>query len=182
MLNDTLDFILSIPIGWQIILTILGFIIIGRTTYLVGIVEQKGRIELEDFKKDPMLKYMLFLAVITIPCCFFNMFVLGVICFFFLLIVHIVQIIGYWHVGSSKEFNLQNKQQLTNINSKTSQNSDNNLQIEKVVNDILKGKVSIGEAVDIVEKNMNFREELEKSTFNEIMKDAKKLAEILKNI
>ena len=108
MLNETLDFILSIPIGWQIILTILGFIIIGRTTYLVGIVEQKGRIELEDFKKDPMLKYWLFLAVITIPCCFLNMFFLGVVGFFFILIVHIVQMIGYWHVGSSKDSNTQN--------------------------------------------------------------------------
>lgn len=108
MLNDALDFILSIPIGWQIVLTILGFIIMGRTTYLVGIVEKKGRIELEDLKKDPMLKYWLFLAVITIPCCFLNMFFLGVVGFFFILIVHIVQMIGYWHVGSSKDSNTQN--------------------------------------------------------------------------
>ncbi len=119
-MNNINDFIFStmdIPIFFKMILTILGFTIVGISTMTVYALENGKNINL-----DPsFLKFFIFLGCLSLPLCFMKgYFPLGIICFLFILCVHIIQSI---FAISTRGVKTDTKKELTpKLNSENNEN------------------------------------------------------------
>lgn len=189
MLGNILNFIISFskdfPIYLQIILTIVGFIVLGFSTYIATILQEGDKIEYVNVKENMHLKPWFLMGIIASIGCFAKLFPLGVICFIFIVSVQIIQM--SWYLC----FNKFNPNAYTERKEKDNEKETLNIKLEKqndsltedAINKLLNGEISIEDAIDfIAENDPEIENQIQNNTFSEMIKDSHKLEQVFKKM
>ena len=189
MISNILNFIIlytkDLPIYFQIILTIFGFIVLGFSTYIATILQEKNKLEYVNVKKDMQLKPWLLMGVIASIGCFIKLFPVGVMCFILIVSVQILQMSWYLcsnMLNQNAYVEQQEKNNKEDVFNSKSEKQSNSL-TEDAINKLLNGEISIENAMDFIAKNdPEIENQIQNNTFSEMINDSDKLEQVFKKM
>ena len=189
MISNILNFIIlytkDLPIYIQIILTIFGFIVLGFSTYIATILQEKNKLEYVNVKKDMQLKPWLLMGVIASIGCFIKLFPVGVMCFILIVSVQILQMSWYLcsnMLNQNAYVEQQEKNNKEDVFNSKSEKQSNSL-TEDAINKLLNGEISIENAMDFIAKNdPEIENQIQNNTFSEMINDSDKLEQVFKKM
>ena len=189
MISNILNFIIlytkDLPIYFQIIITIFGFIVLGFSTYIATILQEKNKLEYVNVKKDMQLKPWLLMGVIASIGCFIKLFPVGVMCFILIVSVQILQMSWYLcsnMLNQNAYVEQQEKNNKEDVFNSKSEKQSNSL-TEDAINKLLNGEISIENAMDFIAKNdPEIENQIQNNTFSEMINDSDKLEQVFKKM
>ena len=189
MISNILNFIIlytkDLPIYFQIILTIFGFIVLSFSTYIATILQEKNKLEYVNVKKDMQLKPWLLMGVIASIGCFIKLFPVGVMCFILIVSVQILQMSWYLcsnMLNKNAYVEQQEKNNKEDVFNSKSEKQSNSL-TEDAINKLLNGEISIENAMDFIAKNdPEIENQIQNNTFSEMINDSDKLEQVFKKM